>query len=238
MSVVFRVLCDDSVHEIEITDSLEVVFLDHDVEFDYAEFQLGERPTECVQLLRRWEDNPINVIVDDLSLSQGLLSELALIWAEHFIPYLREQDGWNEEEEGDLYQLVSDARLEMSYERVLDLWNLSKHYKEKAQAVLRDVMKMKRRSRTVTTRVYRKKDIRYQLVSMINCAVGARAAALWGDGDETKRYTLLASQCVEKILVALPDLSISEREEIFEHEQHCQVLCSMEMLQTIADQES
>ena len=63
MSVILHIPCEDGkLGRVEITRSLDMIFLDHEIEYDIAYEAMGGRPSFCSQALQQWLDHPMGFI--------------------------------------------------------------------------------------------------------------------------------------------------------------------------------
>lgn len=74
MGVILHLHCEeDKLSRVEITKSLDINFLDHDIEYDIAFDAMGGSPSLCYQAYKEWQDNPLGFI-----LGSGLIPVLHL----------------------------------------------------------------------------------------------------------------------------------------------------------------
>jgi hypothetical protein len=65
MSIILQIPCDESgkLGRVEIARSLDMTFLDYDLEYDLAfEAMGGDNPSFCLQAYKTWQDNPMGFL--------------------------------------------------------------------------------------------------------------------------------------------------------------------------------
>jgi hypothetical protein len=85
MAAQFTAAFEGEQFDVDITPDGELLFRDRDITYDQAMVAFGGS-TPATKLLDAWQDDPIQVICDNLGLDDGPLRLLAADWAEHVLP--------------------------------------------------------------------------------------------------------------------------------------------------------
>ena len=132
MALTLTVANREGQHTVEITDSGELVLLDHpglDLEIELAAAELGFRPPPCVQLYSRWLENPLLVLVEEAApavLSGEPLAPLGTNWLTEVAPEINRvwcyiMHGWIDAFTPDMQSLLTEPNLYYLYHHGLEM---------------------------------------------------------------------------------------------------------------------
>lgn len=85
MSAVFIADSFGEKFQVEITREGQMIFLDHDIEYDIAMAEFGEPESHAVTLRNQWIENPCDIMALDLDVERPYLLLLAADWIERTV---------------------------------------------------------------------------------------------------------------------------------------------------------
>jgi len=84
-SVRVLALCDGEFMSLDITRDGQMIFVDHDIEYDLSMCEFGEELGTC-DMYKLWYDEPWEIITETFSLEETFVARLVVDWAEHVLP--------------------------------------------------------------------------------------------------------------------------------------------------------
>ena len=132
MALTLTVAKREGQHTVEITDSGELVLLDHlglDLEIELAAAELGFRPPPCVQLYSRWLENPLVVLLEEVTpavLIGEPLAPLDTYWLTEVASEVNRvwcyiMHGWIDAFTQDMQSLLTEPNLHYLYHHGLEM---------------------------------------------------------------------------------------------------------------------
>jgi len=91
MSVIVTATLEDQSFQVEVTRGGNLIFLDHDINYDLSMFEFGEGATTATRLLDEWREEPYEVICRIFGLDKKHLALLAADWVEHVLPLFEKE---------------------------------------------------------------------------------------------------------------------------------------------------
>lgn len=86
MSVILAAKFEGETFQIEISDELEMIFLDRDITYDETIAALGGKGSSALELQKQWTDTPESVVIENFDLSKQNIVLMVADWVEHVWP--------------------------------------------------------------------------------------------------------------------------------------------------------